>query len=63
MKEHIVDYTHCIREGGSFANETCAEFIRNKTDHVPCFCSIPIEIDVDMRVRSIKILKFSNLIP
>lgn len=49
MKEHIVDYTNCIREGGAI-NETCAEFIRNKTDHAPCNCSIPLEIDVDMRV-------------
>uniref|UniRef100_A0A336N1R8 CSON008764 protein n=1 Tax=Culicoides sonorensis TaxID=179676 RepID=A0A336N1R8_CULSO len=46
VKEHIVDYTNCNRVGGAI-NETCAEFIRDKTD-VSCQCSIPIEIDVDM---------------
>lgn len=61
MKEHIVDYTHCIREGGSFQNETCAEFIRNRTDHPLCTCSIPVEIDGDMRVSLGFCLFFSQI--
>ncbi|XP_063703877.1 cell cycle control protein 50A [Culicoides brevitarsis] len=49
VKEYIVDYTKCVREGGDFSNQTCADFIRNKTDHPPCICNIPLEIDEDMR--------------
>ncbi|XP_063541323.1 cell cycle control protein 50A [Cydia strobilella] len=47
VKEHVIDYTYCIREGDE-SNTTCATYIQNKTMS-ECQCSISFNLTEDFK--------------